>query len=389
MLVDASANTQMANEKVSTGLTLFSQIKDLRIEDMDLITAIGRTLYKVTFKNTFAANNFISDTRISKRKLRPFIPRTALEIYDVVRGIPTCFEEKDIKSEARSTIPICSVRRFNRKDESNSYVPTTTVKIGFAGDDIPKFIIYNYTKLYVDFYIPPLRQCDNCGRLGHTKLSCKGNRRCVMCAKGECRDPSCSSNLCILCGKSGHSAKNKEMCSHWEKEQMVNRIRTVKKLSRKEVLDQYYPRNNRFSILECENESFPVLPTQNTDVVDRDNNINRNFTRRTYSQTARRGAALSAPPPVRETFRRTTVKAPVNPVYNSPSYQKGLVSQFERLITEMIRITQRISIENNNTELFEGIQGLKNQFETIIAKRDETEITGSLNPFTQDEVLAI
>lgn len=52
---------------MATGLTLYAQIKDLRIKDLDFILALGRTLYKVTFKNTCSANNFVLDDRLKKR----------------------------------------------------------------------------------------------------------------------------------------------------------------------------------------------------------------------------------------------------------------------------------------------------------------------------------
>lgn len=137
--------------------------------------------------------------------------------------------------------------------------------------------------------------------------------------------------------------------------------------------------------MEVDDEAFPPLKTQASEVVDRDENINKNFTRRSYSHTARRGATVSASPQTKESPRPVWIKNPVNPVFNTPEYQKGLVSEFERLITELIKITQKISIENNNTEVFKDIQGLKSQFEVIIANRDEAEISGSYNQLLQDE----
>ncbi|XP_036329453.1 uncharacterized protein LOC118741562 [Rhagoletis pomonella] len=148
VLVDSSECPNIKNEKITTGLTLLSQIKDMRHKDVEFIYALGKTLYKVTFKNTYAANTFVLDDKLPKRGLKPFIPRTALEIYGVVRGVPTCFSDSDFLNNAISSIPIRSVRRFTRKDPAtNEYVPITTLKIGFSGNEIPKQIIYEYTKL--------------------------------------------------------------------------------------------------------------------------------------------------------------------------------------------------------------------------------------------------
>lgn len=75
---------------------------------------------------------------------RPSIPRTAIEIYGVVRGIPLCFDDESLK-KAVSNIPILSIQRFTRKDTaSDLYLPTTTDKLGFKGDGMPKYIIYEY-----------------------------------------------------------------------------------------------------------------------------------------------------------------------------------------------------------------------------------------------------
>lgn len=176
--------------RVTNGLTLFNKIKNFRIKDIDLIFAVGKSLYKVAFKNAAAANNFVLNDKIKSIGLRAFVPKTAVETYGVVRGITTWCE---IKADAISSVPITAVRRFTRRNQENeSFTPTTTVKIGFLGKEIPEFIIFNHTKLYVDFYVPPLRQCLNCGRLGHTQFACKSKKRCIKCGLVTCDDNSCN-----------------------------------------------------------------------------------------------------------------------------------------------------------------------------------------------------
>lgn len=188
-----------------------------------------RTLYKVTFKNTCSGNNFVLDDRLTKIGLRPFVPMTALEIlYAVIRGVPTFFKEEDFLKEAKSNIPIRSVRRFTRKDSlSNDFIPTITLKVDFTGDEIPMQIIFEYVKLSVDFYIPPLRQCNKCGRIKHTTRSCKSKSRCLKCGKSDCKN-ACDSTFCILCNKNGHMAKDKFKYTFWEKGMEISRIKTVK-----------------------------------------------------------------------------------------------------------------------------------------------------------------
>ncbi|XP_017468425.1 PREDICTED: uncharacterized protein LOC108360583 [Rhagoletis zephyria] len=379
LLVDSSGCQAMNNDKITTGLTLLSQIKDLKVQDLDLIYAIGRSLYKVTFTNVYAANSFLLDNRIRKRGLKPFLPRSALETYGVVRGVPVCFSDYDILKNSRSAATIVSVMRFKRKDPAgDNYSPTTTIKIGFAGNDVPKEIIFEHTKLNVDIYIPPLRQCVNCGRLGHTKLGCKSKKRCLQCGKIECNNNECETNSCILCGRNGHSAKDKDRCPHWEKEMSVNRIKTVKKLTRKEVLDTYFPKNsNRFDILENEDVNFPPMTKENC-FVDTTEHINRNFTKRKYSYRVKNGREREFQKKSDNHIVQTKPKTTPNPVYNSLAYQKNMVTQFERLIAEILKITQNLTIENSDSSSFQQIQQLKNQFERILVRRDELEIKESL-----------
>lgn len=56
---------------------------------------------------------------------------------------------------------------------------------------------------------------------------------------------------------------------------MVSRIKTVKKLSRKEELDQYFSRDSKFSILDVNVETFPTLNSKSSETVDKENNRNR------------------------------------------------------------------------------------------------------------------
>ncbi|XP_036347411.1 uncharacterized protein LOC118756774 [Rhagoletis pomonella] len=374
VLVDSSECPILKNYRVTTGLTLFSQIKDLRHIDIDYIFSLGRSLYKITFKNTYAANNFVLDDKLCKRGLKPFIPNTALEMYGVIRGVPLCFSETDFIKEAKSSIPIRSAKRFMRKDPTtNELTPTTTLKVGFYGNEIPKTVVYEYTKLNVDFYIPPLRQCKKCGRLGHTMMSCKSKARCLKCGNSECSS-ECNINKCILCGNEGHTSIDKLSCPYWEKEMTVNRIKTVKKMSRKEVLNTYYPNNNnRFSIFEQDDESFPPVCDSIDETVDKNVNINRNLAKRSYRDVVKKRNFYQEPSPVRY-VKKTKNNAISNPAINSPSYQKGIVTRMERLMSQLLKITQRISIEFSDNKTFKEIQILKTQFDQIMNKKDEREI---------------
>lgn len=65
----------------------------------------------------------------------------------------------------------------------------------------------------------------------------------------------CGPVKCVLCGDSGHKAAENNKCSRWRKEININKIFTLKKMSRREVLKSFNMRGNSFDILS-DNEIF-------------------------------------------------------------------------------------------------------------------------------------
>lgn len=66
-------------------------------------------------------------------------------------------------------------------------------------EDFPKEIKMFGTIVEAEVYIPPLRQCKNCGRLGHIAKRCKGKKRCLLCGKAitcpdDCKEQKCDAS---------------------------------------------------------------------------------------------------------------------------------------------------------------------------------------------------
>uniref|UniRef100_A0A1A9UY48 Uncharacterized protein n=1 Tax=Glossina austeni TaxID=7395 RepID=A0A1A9UY48_GLOAU len=103
----------------------------------------------------------------------PFAPSDNQdEISDLNSPSPTGSTTK-LHKNASSSIPIRSVTRLYRKsyDNNPTYVPTTSVKIGFNSKPIPKTICFNYCVPHVSFLKSTLRQCFN--RLATKRISAK------------------------------------------------------------------------------------------------------------------------------------------------------------------------------------------------------------------------
>lgn len=176
--------------------------------------------------------------------------------------MPVSWTDEELLEGIKSRKKVASEKRFMRKDinDPGKLHKTETVKIGFYGDDHPDWIIFNHTVLVVKTYYPAIKQCHKCGRLGHTQMGCRSNKRCIKCGKtdGDC-DNNCEGKKCILCNVEGHLSSEKDKCPKWAKEIEINKIMTKKKMSKREVL-MSYNNHNRFDIL-WDNENCPSLPS--------------------------------------------------------------------------------------------------------------------------------
>lgn len=274
VLVDSSKGNP-EDEKIRNSLFLYRKIRNFKVSGIRLITPIGRTLYRIKFDSASSANAFVCKD-FSQVGLKPFIPDTFIYSFGVIHGIPLDLSEDYIRESATSEIEIASVKRFTRKDkETDKETPTLSVKIGFRSGNIPEHIVLDFSYIKVNIYYPPLRQCHNCGRLGHTVKGCRSKKRCLNCSKQVC-DGNCIKK-CILCGDSTHSSTDKKLCPKWREEDDILKIMTIKRLSRTEVIKSYS--TNRFDIFNEYDNNFPALPlAKSKPVKDRDHEVNKILT---------------------------------------------------------------------------------------------------------------
>lgn len=347
VLVDTSKSTQIDNEKMRNGLFLWEKIRGYEIEGIKNIKAIGRSLYKMYFENFEAANKCVDNQELIKNQLRPFIPKSLVETTGVARQIPLNFTDEEIRNNIRSDIPITAISRITRRDpnDKEKFIPTYSVKIAFEGNELPEEIEIFYVKIKIVHYIPRIRHCYNCGKLGHTKMGCKAANRCIICGKAEGCNSACkeTTKSCILCGGENHISLESNKCSKWAKEKQVVEIMTIKKISKSEAIGIYnLNNNNRFAALEHYEGSFPQLETRKTPRINNDEVVNRKITTIKYSQVLKN----NLPQAISPTKRSENVQRPkekIQPVYEKPNWTK--VTEIERLINLLI---QRYDIDIND-----------------------------------------
>lgn len=370
VLVDSS-RADPENQKVRNSLFLYQKIKGLKINGILLIKEIGRTLYRIKFDSASNANNFAT-MNLESLGLRPFIPESFVYSFGVIRNIPKELDDEYIRLNIVSDIPVISAKRFVSRASSvggesspEAGNPTFSVKIGFFSSDIPEYIILDYCHIPVNLYYPAVRQCVNCGRLGHTAKGCRSKKRCLNCARVDCTG-NCEMK-CLLCGDSSHNGSNKRACPKWQEEESVRKIMTLKRLSRKEVLNSYS--TNRFDIFNDYEGEFPTLaPERPTPIKNRDMEMNKILTSQKYSKVV-----LRKPPPPRPK-PNFFMPQPINTDPATPVINRGneRVSEFERVMSQFSSFIRNYLVKDGNGSALRVFEDFNSKISTALTNLNPT-----------------
>lgn len=131
--------------------------------------------------------------------------------------------------------PTKTIRIKKKSKDDDSLVNTTAIKIYVREENLPKVATMWFSRISVKPYIPPIRQCHRCYRLGHLKENCRNIKEfnCFKC--GEDHEAKKCTNIvkCINC-KGPHDALYKE-CIARIQESEINKRRVYDNISYKEA----------------------------------------------------------------------------------------------------------------------------------------------------------
>ena len=378
VLVDVSQSNDFDKKLTRNGLPLYEKLKKFSFQGFLSIKMIGKTLFRIKFDNISNANTFVKHD-FKELKIRAFIPNTYLYSYGVIRGIPTSLSENEIMEGISADVPIAFVQRFKKrfiKENSEiEFIPTFTVKIAFCGNKIPEEVKLNYSIIKVDVFFPSIRQCSDCGRFGHTKNSCRSTKRCLKCASFECNSKICNSVKCILCGGESHYATDKKSCPKWAAEENINKIMTLKKISRSEVINSF--QSNRFETLKNYNEDFPaVIEKEKPKIKNLNAEVNNILTQHSYSKVVLRKKSIPSKKP-NITLGQAVSVNPTRPAYEYPKYEK--VSELERLLGEVLKFTADLCKVNGLVEGSTAIKHFKQRADKTFLNVDREIINNHSN----------
>ncbi|EGI69124.1 hypothetical protein G5I_02160 [Acromyrmex echinatior] len=102
----------------------------------------------------------------------------------IIRGIPTSVTDQELKLNLKSSCYVIEIKRLNRRVVKKSgveYTPFTSVNLKFAGQILPRqFLFYDS---YEVLFVPRVKTCFSCFRVGHIRKFCKSRPRCRLCGK--------------------------------------------------------------------------------------------------------------------------------------------------------------------------------------------------------------
>lgn len=153
-------------------------------------------------------------------------------------------DEADIATELKDQ-GVTHVKRITLKRE-DKIIKTGTYILTFNLHDLPERLLVGYLSVPVDKYVPNPLRCFKCQKFGHGSASCKNKPVCCTCGEDGhelicTRPPKC-------CNCQGNHAASSRVCPVWIKEQEIQRVRVMKKMS--------YPQARR------EVEGFPAYKFQ-------------------------------------------------------------------------------------------------------------------------------
>lgn len=295
VLIDLELKASKENEKKRINdIKIFEILENLKLEKgLIRIKRIGFRRSKVLYKNASEANQLIMKMdELKKFNLKPFIPIGFVVKYGIIRDIPKSIPTEKLEESIISDIPIRpgSIFRFTRADpfNENKRLNTTTIKVGFNGNELPESVTVFLSERKVDYFIPRPKQCHRCGRLGHITKTCKSSRLCCLkCGKanendsqGNCNPPCRNeAQICILCGEKDHNCFDRAIkCPKKLEQEDLNRIMVINNLAYSEVKSRFpnpkpstskfnaaTPISNQFSYLTGRDYdlNFPEIPAKN------------------------------------------------------------------------------------------------------------------------------
>lgn len=388
VIVETQPDHNGIRAKVFSNLFFFELIDDLNHIGLLNLRTIGNGKAKITFDSALNANNFVLHNNFKSKNLIAYIPKSFVEKFGVIKHVPTKYGEAYILDNIDSPIPIHSVQRLKRRDPTNpeTFIPTTTIKIGFKGKSIPKSVKFNWCICEVQYFVPAVKQCRKCGLLDHIAKFCKSkDARCIKCGSVPVCVGECPKFCCILCGSDRHNALFKG-CQKKIERQNVKTIMTMENISFKEYKEKY-SNSNMFDALDPDKyeDNFPngLIVNNSLNIRNTQQEVNRILIKTRYNKVVKTNTPVL---PKKNVFPVVEhhVSVPSIPIVNNIKS-----SDFERFLREMLKGLSSYGEEKGDLLLCEKLNAIKLKIDSFSLQSDLNLINASTSEVRPNEVIAV
>ncbi|KAL1447696.1 hypothetical protein WDU94_005614 [Cyamophila willieti] len=277
-----SVGTNASNGNYIGNLQLSRLISEVtnKSKDVNEIRRLNRNKFLVVCSTARCANLIIENARVQDM-YNAFVPSVYMQRTAIVRDIDLDIDNDTFLENADAgTYKIINVQRLNRRSEADgkiAYVPSKTMKITFAGQDFPSYIVLWYTKVTCEPYKQNPIQCFNCYKFGHITKSCRSTKLCKICFQKE-DGHTCNPTIvkCTNCDGT-HNASSKS-CPEFERQKSIKELMCTRNLCFPEAASLVPSIKSRYSVktsnryntlnedLNVNLENFPVM-SSNSKVV--------------------------------------------------------------------------------------------------------------------------
>lgn len=336
---------QGEKRKALNQIRLGSILNSLGANNISAIKKIGFRRCKVIFTNHRSANWIVQNENLEKHKLGARILPSFLMKFGLVFGVPIEYTEAQLYDmiEQNPDHPVKSIERIFRKDRTtNELVATMRVKIGFKSTFVPDEIKFGYAVMECKYYIPNIRQCFKCQRFGHQAEHCKSAQICINCggphSKNECNN---SFKCCANCG--GSHAANDRNCLMRDRYTKIHKIMVLENLNFKEAEKKFtVPEFNYVPADFPTLTSKKVLPTvqeQVNNIIYSNYPVSSIFHSKKKTPKKTNSKPYEPPPTITDIYKDMENRGPV---FDQEVYVASKVSEYERVLTEILNKTNQI-----------------------------------------------